>query len=554
MTRILCVFIYVFIFLSFANQVFGQSREAKISLADSILNSRGEVYFSFSKTQFRPDIDDFVSVHKFTDSLVYAYANKKGFYEFVKLNLDFNLQKTLFSEKLKKASVYHFDSIYPSYPHYLGIMEGFKNQFNNYCELHEAGLSVLGRKLLMLKIAAPSHQTERPVVFLSSTIHGNELTGYKLLLWLTEYLLNNYGKDALVTKLMNETEIWINPLSNPDGTFFGGDNTVLEATRYNANQIDLNRNFPDPEKGEHPDFVEWQPETKAIMNFLKKKNIVLSAGLHTGDEVVNYPWDTWSKLHADHDWYESISRRYADMVHEQNSMYMTNFDNGIVNGFSWYRIRGGKQDYLNYYLLGREITIELSNDYVLDLPELENVWNYNKKALLNYIEQSTFGLTGKVTDSKNNPIPAKVQIINHDKDNSWVYSNSTAGVYYRYLSAGSYNVQFTAVGFNPVVKENVVINDGTRTTLDVIMEPNEHIYVFPNPFVDYLEIQSAKFVSQKFIDIKITGITGKVLFKKHIVNNSEKTIRINLPVLPQGTYILSIKASAFDKNFKLIRK
>jgi hypothetical protein len=405
----------------------------------------------------------------------------------------------------------------------------------------------------VLKIAAQSDRIERPVVFLSGAIHGNELTGYKLLLWLAEYLLNNYGKDALVTKLMDETEIWINPLANPDGTFFGGDNTVVEATRFNADQIDLNRNFPDPDKGEHPDYAEWQPETVALMNFLKEKKITLSAGLHTGNEVINYPWDTWPRLHADDSWYKLISRQYADLVHSRNSTYMNGFNNGIVNGFYWYRITGGMQDYVNYYLFSREVTIELSDDYALETLEIEKCWEYNRDALLHYLEQSLFGLKGTVTDSKNKSIRAKVEILNHDKDNSWVYADSSTGVYYRYLSAGNYNIKFTAMGYNPVIKENVYVADGARTTLDVVMESNNNIYVFPIPFIDYIEIQSEQLVNQASVDIRIISISGNILYKITFNNNLGNLIRINLPDFPGGTYILEIKASGFKKNFKIVK-
>ena len=45
--------------------------------------------------------------------------------------------------------------------------------------------------------------------------------------------------------------------------------SVDGATRFNANQVDLNRNFPDPVKGDHPDSYIWQTETVAMMEFMK---------------------------------------------------------------------------------------------------------------------------------------------------------------------------------------------------------------------------------------------------------------------------------------------
>ncbi len=94
---------------------------------------------------------------------------------------------------------------------------------------------------------------------------------------------------------MDNLEIWINPLANPDGTY-GLGNTISSPTRYNANGYDLNRNFPDPIT---PNTVK-QKETLDMIRFMRKHKFVLSANFHSGSEVVNYPWDRWlSILHAD---------------------------------------------------------------------------------------------------------------------------------------------------------------------------------------------------------------------------------------------------------------
>ena len=70
-------------------------------------------------------------------------------------------------------------------------------------------------------------------------MHGDELTGYVLMLRFIDDILNKYNVDSRITNLVNEIDIWINPLANPDGAYAGGNNNVWGATRSNANFIDL---------------------------------------------------------------------------------------------------------------------------------------------------------------------------------------------------------------------------------------------------------------------------------------------------------------------------
>ena len=58
--------------------------------------------------------------------------------------------------------------------------------------------------------------------------------------------------------------------------------------RYNANGIDLNRDFPDVFKGKK---TELQPETAAVSRWTQQNAFVLSAGLHGGALVASYPFD-----------------------------------------------------------------------------------------------------------------------------------------------------------------------------------------------------------------------------------------------------------------------
>ena len=67
--------------------------------------------------------------------------------------------------------------------------------------------------------------------------------------------------------------------------------TYLCMCRTNANHYDLNRNFPDYfEEITAPQ----QPETTAVIDWIHRNQFVISANLHGGELVSNYPYDTYA--------------------------------------------------------------------------------------------------------------------------------------------------------------------------------------------------------------------------------------------------------------------
>ena len=86
---------------------------------------------------------------------------------------------------------------YPTYDQYLDMMQGFASDYPEICRLDTIGLSTEGRLLLALKISDQVQEDEAEAAFLySSTMHGNEIVGYVLLLRLADTLLKGYGSDS----------------------------------------------------------------------------------------------------------------------------------------------------------------------------------------------------------------------------------------------------------------------------------------------------------------------------------------------------------------------
>ena len=446
---------------------FGQS-------IDYLFTEKGEIYFSFpykNKLQLNM-ISDIVSIdHKTNADLAYAYANQKEFSKFLALEIEYKIIKKA-PLKYAQESKNNWD-YYPTYQQYADMMTAFADSFPNICKLHHLGTLSSGREVLIVQISNNVGVKENKPSFLyTSSMHGDELAGYILSLRLIDHILSGYGNTLQLTQLVDNIDIWINPLANPDGAYYGGNQDVWSATRYNANWIDLNRNYPDPQDGPHPDGNAYQNETTIFMGLADTVNFTISANMHGGAEVCNYPWDTWSNLAADDNWWEYVSHEYADSCQANSGNgYFNYLNDGITNGNNWYEVDGGRQDYMNYYKHCREFTLELSDDKTPNPNDLPSLWDANYPSLINYMQQTLYGLRGIVTDSiTGSRLKAKVEILSHDIDSSHVYSNLPKGNYHRHLYQGNYNITFSKNGYYPKTINASILNNST-TIKDVQLVP-----------------------------------------------------------------------------------
>jgi len=400
--------------------------------------------------------------HGCSHNTIALYVNKDGLNHLVENKIPFKvktiapavIQMKNYSEisALKKGGncLPAFD-YYPTYEAYEELMYSFEAQYPEICKIINIGTLTSGRKLLVAQIGDNLDiQENEPNFLYSASMHGDELAGYPTMIKLIDHLLCNYGSDDKLTDLVDNINIFINPLANPNGAYTNDNSTVNGARRENASFVDLNRNYPDPIRGDNPDGRSYQEETQAFVKFSQDYNINLSCNLHGGAELVNYPWDTIEKTHADNDWWVNVSRNYADTVqHNSPNGYFEQQNNGIVLGFNWFKIHGGRQDHMTYFRRGREFTLELSNVKLLNSDELPNIWNYHRNALINYLNESLYGLRGTITDCETGlPISAEIIIEGHDEDNSSVFSNEEDGRYFRYLNKGQYVVSFIAEGYD----------------------------------------------------------------------------------------------------------
>jgi hypothetical protein len=553
--------------------IYSQDNYCNKNLAYDYLKSKGEVYFKFEvfDKSYINEISKIVSIDNVNNFEVFAYANKDEFDKFLKLNIpfwilphpgdaDFDLRMKSSPEEIMEWDVY------PTYDGYVTMMNQFAANYPNLCRIVNAGTTVQGRQILFAVISDNVNTPEPEPKFLyTSTMHGDETTGYVLMLRLIDYLLTQYPSNPKISNLVNNIEIWINPNGNPDGTYWGGNNTVNGARRNNANNYDLNRNYPGVDG---VNSAPIQVETQNYMNLSAANIFRLSANFHGGAEVVNYPWDCWSRLAADNNWWVRVSRKYADTVHVYAPAgYMNYLDNGITNGYAWYYVRGCRQDYQIYYRHGRESTIEISDTKLLPPAQLPNLWNYNYRSLLNYMEQVLYGVNGSVKDSVTNlPLKAKISIAGFDADSSEIYSDSLFGKYYRFLIQGNYNITFSAPGYYSKTINNVAVINDSAKSLDVLLVPltvgiaEENFPVkfklnqnYPNPFnpVTCIDFSVPKESFVKIVVYDILGREVEVLVNEKMNAGVYKTVW-NASETAAGIYFCKFFGEGYTETKKML--
>ncbi|KMZ56314.1 putative carboxypeptidase D [Zostera marina] len=352
-------------------------------------------------------------------------------------------------------------------------LEGFVKDFGQRCRnistIYSIGRSVRGIPLWVIEISdKPGEEEPEPSFKFIANMHGDEPVGRELLVRLANWLCDNYLKDPLATTIVENVHLHILPTMNPDGFSL--------RTRENANNVDLNRDFPDQFFPVNDIVDTRQPETKAIITWMKEKYFTASASLHGGALVVNYPWDG-SKDTRKH-YYEcpdDKTFRYLAQIysHSHHNMSLSSeFRDGITNGADWYPIYGGMQDW-NYIHEGCfEWTVEISDLKWPKATELPKLWEYNRLSMLNIVASILkTRVHGRIfSSSTGHPLPASVLI----KGNPIKINATTKlGSYHRLLVPGeSYQITAAMSGFQSKTTE-IHLRGNKGASLDFILDPLE---------------------------------------------------------------------------------
>ncbi len=338
------------------------------------------------------------------------------------------------------------------------LQDSLATNFPNICKKVIIGTSVSGFDIVALKFSDNVNIDEpEPEILLTFCIHGDEENPEQVAMKLARRLCLDYNSDTQTTDLINNREIWIIAVMNPDGlrgiNWFG---------RPNAKGVDMNRNYGYMWNAEDFDPHEYsEPETKATRDFILSRNFNIMIDYHSGLQGIIYPW-----YYKGEDSPDKIEIEYLANQYDFVSGYLEN-EFAVTTGYKLYPTNGALVEFAYGSLGIYAFSVELMNftHRIYNSCELLTI---NKPSIYMMFKKAGEGIEGIVTDV-NSGMPLKAKIEVQGKIPS--YTGISNGDYHRYLQAGTYQVKVSASGYAPQTT-TIIVSNGTATATDFQLTQN----------------------------------------------------------------------------------
>ncbi|MCP4136572.1 MAG: DUF2817 domain-containing protein [bacterium] len=376
------------------------------------------------------------------------------------------------------------DNSYLSLYHTPDSLETFLSavaaQYPDITLLTTIGYSTQNRPIRALVISDnPLVNEGEPRVRLTGAIHGDEYIGGEVLTRFITYLTSNYASVGDVKTLVDSRYIVIIPMMNPDGAAVG--------SRYNANEVDLNRNFITAwvPGSTHGETYFSEPESLAIKTYSEATVFHLSATFHSGAVVVNLPFDyaeeSQGQTPGEYNLVKYLGKKYTGAGTFLSNPDLKNsalVDEGTINGGDWYIINGSLQDW-SYVERGCiDITVELSYNTPKSESEIAEVYGYNRDSIREYITAAGYGISGQVTSDGNpdNGV-AGVEISNTAGDRETC--SDSDGYYHLVLEPPAqsgddpnlYTIKYAVSGVEKTTEDISLTYAAPSVSVDVVVAP-----------------------------------------------------------------------------------
>ncbi len=340
-------------------------------------------------------------------------------------------------------------------------------------------------------------EEDEPSIYYLSEHHAREPISLEVNMAILNHIIDNYGTDPEITENVDNTQIWFVPLVNPNGHKVvideqnvwmrknicdNNENGVLDVTGYNVvDGVDPNRNYGWEWGGASTDWTSEtyqgpnafsEPETQAVRDLFAEHHFLAGLTYHSYGELILYPYGyAYGVIAPDQAALSELCTDMALSIPGQSGGFYT-----PEAGWELYPATGTTDDYA-YGTYGIfEYTVELATQFIPPAGQVEGICEDNIEAAMILLDRVNGSiLTGHITDADtDDPIEAMTFIDGIDDTGAYrepYMSNEEFGRYYRLLTNGSYDVTFSAYGYDSQTFEDVVINDDI-TSLDIELVPS----------------------------------------------------------------------------------
>lgn len=246
---------------------------------------------------------------------------------------------------------------YHTYEEMVTEIQNIEVNHSTIVKLYNLTTTFEGRTVWAVKISDNPQENDstEPDVLVMAGQKANSLISVEIALYLLDHLTKNFGADARITELVNNREVWIIPMVNPDGHAFvnEGNEEWVKNRRNNGDTsfgVNLNRNYDfnwgimdnhtSHDTGSpyyHGPYAFSESETEAIRDLVESQNFVFSLSLSSFGDKITYPWGYNESSTPDDDLLSEIARdmsMYSGYSVSQNgSIYINhgNVDDWLYN-------------------------------------------------------------------------------------------------------------------------------------------------------------------------------------------------------------------------------
>ncbi len=341
---------------------------------------------------------------------VYIIVSQDELQNLKKENIPFTLETQEFYPYARKPTILSgINGQYHSYQELERDLMALQDSYPDLVRVFDIGDSLEQRNIYALKISdnVNTDEEEAEVVFLGCH-HAREWISVEVPYFLGKYLVENYNTNSEIKALVDQSEIWIVPLVNPDGLEYS-----IHFYRYwRKNRrdngdgtfgVDLNRNYgylwgldnegssPDPSSGVYRGTAAFsESETHTIRDFFSLRSFQAMISFHSYGRVIIYPWGYTRAPTEKNDLLFEMAADMSELMQSVNG----NFYNYGQAGVDLYLTNGDTTDW-TFGIYGiPSFTIELPP---IDVPhggffnpeeDIQPIFNENLPAMLYLIQWS----------------------------------------------------------------------------------------------------------------------------------------------------------------------